>query len=289
MEMQKVEKIRNGKIRDVYDVGENLLVVFLDRVSTLNFVFPETIPKKGIVSNKLTAFWYNYTKDIIPNYMISIAQSEMPKQFQTEEYKGRCMLVKKNVKPLPVGGVVRGYATGYSWEKYKKTRYVSEIQRPNLKESEKFSEPVYMPTTRIAECRDNHITYDQSIERIGENLAKKIKVFSLELYEKCYKYAITKGIIIADTKFKFGIDEKGKLMLIEGLITPDNSRFWLESEYKAGKVQKASLDKQNLLDVIKKCGWKPHAPTPTLSPELINMTSKNYVKVFERLTGTKLL
>lgn len=289
MEMQTVERIRNGKIRDIYDVGENLLVVFSDRVSTLNVVLSETIPKKGIVSNKLTAFWYNYTKDIIPNYMISIDQTEMPKQFQTKEYQGRCMLVKKNVTPLLVGGVVRGYATGYSWENYKKTGYVSGIQLPDLKESEKFSEPVYMPTTRIAEDRDNHISYDQSIERVGENLAKQIKCFSLELYKKCYKYAITKGIIIADTKFKFGIDEKGKLVLIDGLLTPDNSRFWLKSEYKAGEVQEASLDKQNLLSTLKKSGWKPHASIPELTQELINKNAKNYVKVFELLTGTKLL
>lgn len=288
METQTVEKIRNGKIRDVYDVGENLLLVFLDRVSTLNFVFSEIIPNKGIVSNKLTAFWYNYTKDIIPNYMISIDQAEMPKQFQTKEYKGRCMLVKKNVITLPVGGVVRGYATGYSWENYKKTGYVSGIRFPDLKESDKFPEPIYMPTTRIAEDRDNHISYDQSIERIGENLAKQIKTFSLELYEKCYKYAITKGIIIADTKFRFGMDEDGKLVLVDGLLTPDNSRFWLESEYKAGEVQKASFDKQNLLATLKAGGWKPHAPTPAFTRELIDRTAKNYINVFERLTGTKL-
>lgn len=212
----EMKKVKDGKIRDIYDLGDKAIYVYFDKIATSNIVFSETIPDKGKVSNKLTAFWYNYTKGCINNPMISINNADMPEEFQTKEYEGRTMLVERGIQTLPVGGCVRGYATGYIWQN---KLNIPEIR--DLKEAEKLSCPWYTPTTRGTMYRGKRINIDQSVERIGFELTRKIQEKSIELYNMCSEYAMTKGIIIADTKFKFGINKNENLVLVDQVVTPD--------------------------------------------------------------------
>lgn len=281
-----MKQIGKGKVRDIYDVGDKLVLVTSDRVSAFDVVLPNTVPHKGAVLNRLSAFWFDFTKDIIPNHMISIDNADMPEEFQSEEFKGCCMLVKK-LKMLPVECIVRGYITGSGWDSYQKNGAVCGIQLPKeLRESEKLPIPIYTPTTKATEGHDEHISFDQTVNLIGEELATQLRDKSIEIYSKCAEYARTKGIIIADTKFEFGVDENGMLVLADEVLTPDSSRFWPAGEYEVGKSQK-SYDKQYLRDWLKNSGWDKIPPAPTVPEDVIEVTSKKYVEAFETLTGTK--
>lgn len=276
-------QIGNGKVRDIFDLGDQLVIVTSDRISAFDVVLPTTVPYKGIILNQLSAFWFNFTKDIIPNHMISINNADMPKEFQSAEFKGCCMLVKK-LTMLPVECIVRGYITGSGWESYKKTGSVCGIPLPEgLKESEKLPTPIYTPTTKAAEGHDEHISFEQTVEFIGEELANQIKEKSLEIYSRCAEYARTKGIIIADTKFEFGVDENGTLMLADEVLTPDSSRFWDVAEYEVGKSQK-SYDKQYLRDWLKDSGWDKNPLSPPIPSEVIDITLKKYNNAYSALT-----
>lgn len=279
-------QIGNGKVRSIYDVGnDKLVLVTSDRISAFDVVLPNTVPYKGIILNELSAFWFNFTKDIIPNHMISIINADMPKEFQTSEFEGRCMLVKK-LTMLPVECIVRGYITGSGWESYKKTGSVCGIQLPEgLKESEKLPTPIYTPTTKATEGHDEHISFDQTIELIGKELATQLKEKSLEVYSKCAEYARTKGIIIADTKFEFGVDENGTLVLADEVLTPDSSRFWDAAEYEVGKSQK-SYDKQYLRDWLKESGWDKNPPAPHIPSEVMEITSDKYITAYSTLANS---
>lgn len=278
-----MKKIKSGKTREIYDLGEELLIVFLDKISTLDFVFTEIIPQKGIISNKLTEFWYKKTESIIPNYMISTKDVDMPKEFRQERYIGRCMVVKKNITVIPVGGCVRGYATGYVWDA-RNNGSIFGLEIPKgMEESEKFPSPIYTGTTRNTAYHDKRISFEQTVERVGLQLANQIRSKSLELYAFCSEYALKKGVIIADTKFKFGIDSNNKLVLIDQVITPDTSRFWLKENYITGKPQVCSYDKQELLEELKRIGWRPHSPMPKLTQKEIKDVSAKYNKIYELL------
>ena len=281
-----MRQIGKGKVRDIYDVGSQLVLVTSDRVSAFDVVLPNKVPNKGAVLNKVSAFWFDFTKDIIPNHMISVDNEDMPVEFQSEEFKGRCMLVKK-LKMLPVECIVRGYITGSGWESYQETGSVCGIKLPEgLLESEKLPTPIYTPTTKATEGHDEHISFEQTVELIGEEMATQLRDKSIEIYSMCAEYARTKGIIIADTKFEFGVDENGTLVLADEVLTPDSSRFWPADEYVVGKSQK-SYDKQYLRDWLKKSGWDKNPPAPTLPDDVISVTSGKYVEAFETLTGTK--
>ena len=274
----EMKKVKDGKIRDIYDLGDKAIYVYFDKIATSNIVFSEIIPDKGKVSNKLTAFWYNYTKGCINNPMISINNADMPEEFQAKEYEGRTMLVERGIETLPVGGCVRGYATGYIWQN---KLNIPEIR--DLKESEKLSCPWYTPTTRGTMYRGKRINIDQSVERIGFELTRKIQEKSIELYNMCSEYAMTKGIIIADTKFKFGINKNGNLVLVDQVVTPDTSRFWLEENYKIGRPQ-TTYDKQLLVEELTKLGWNQHAPMPIISKEMTIDGTQKEVGVTEEFT-----
>lgn len=278
----EMKKVKDGKIRDIYDLGDKAIYVYFDKIATSNIVFSETIPDKGKVSNKLTAFWYNYTKGCINNPMISINNADMPEEFQAKEYEGRTMLVERGIETLPVGGCVRGYATGYIWQN---KLNIPEIR--DLKESEKLSCPWYTPTTRGTMYRGKRINIDQSVERIGFELTRKIQEKSIELYNMCSEYAMTKGIIIADTKFKFGINKNENLVLVDQVVTPDTSRFWLEENYKIGRPQ-TTYDKQLLVEELTKLGWNQHAPMPSISKEMTIQLSKVYKEIYQKITGDKI-
>ena len=281
-----MKQIGKGKVRDIYDVGDKLVLVTSDRVSAFDVVLPNVVPHKGAVLNRVSAFWFDYTKNVIPNHMISIDNADMPEEFQTAEFEGRCMLVKK-LKMLPVECIVRGYITGSGWASYQRNGSVCGIKLPDgLQESEKLPVPIYTPTTKATEGHDEHISFEQTVELIGEDLAVQLRDKSIEIYSMCAEYARTKGIIIADTKFEFGVDENGILVLADEVLTPDSSRFWPADEYVVGKSQK-SYDKQYLRDWLKSSGWDKNPPAPTLPEDVISVTSGKYVEAFETLTGTK--
>lgn len=283
-----MKEVTKGKVRNIYDVEDDQLVlVTTDRISAFDVVLSDTIPYKGEVLNKLSAFWFNFTEEVISNHMISINNADMPEKFQNEKYAGRCMLVKK-LQMLPIECIVRGYITGSGWDSYQKSKSVCGIRLPNgLKESEKLPEPIYTPTTKAVEGHDEHISFEQTVDMVGVRYATQLKQKSIELYTMCAEYARQRGIIIADTKFEFGIDKDGVLVLADEVLTPDSSRFWPAYEYKVGRSQN-SFDKQFVRDWLKSIGWNKVPPAPELPIDIIAATSSKYLEAYEILTGKKL-
>ena len=280
-----MKQIGKGKVRDIYDLGNGTLVlVTSDRISAYDVVLPNTIPDKGVVLNQTSAFWFDYTKDIIPNHMISVNNADMPKEFQSKEFEGRCMLVKK-LQMIPFECIVRGYITGSGWEKYQQTGNICDIKLPDgLKESEKLSEPIFTPTTKSRKGHDIPLYFDQIVDFLGENLACELRDKSIEIYLKCAEYAKTKGIIIADTKFEFGLDNESNLIFADEALTPDSSRFWAADKYTVG-VAPESYDKQYLRDWLKSAGWDKTSPAPEIPEEVILKTSRKYIDAYETLVG----
>lgn len=281
-----MKQIGKGKVRDIYDVGDKLVLVTSDRISAFDAVLPSLVPHKGAVLTRLSAFWFGFTKEVIPNHLISINNNNMPKEFRSSEFAGRCMLVRK-LNMLPLECIVRGYITGSGWESYKKNGSVCGIHLPaGLQESERLSASIYTPTTKATEGHDEHISFEQTVELIGEKLATQIRDNSIEIYTMCAEYARTRGIIIADTKFEFGVDETGTLFLADEVLTPDSSRFWPVDEYEVGRSQK-SYDKQYLRDWLKSNGWGTCSVPAELPADVISITSGKYIEAYELLTGTK--
>ena len=249
--MQEFKPFKEGKVREVYDIGENLILVATDRISAFDHILKNKITDKGAILTQMSKFWFDYTKDIVKNHMVSVDVKDMPEFFQSEKYDGNSMLCKK-LEMLPIECIVRGYITGSGWESYKKNGTVCGISLPEgLKESEKLPEPIYTPSTK-AELgdHDENISFEQSVEVLeklypgkGRDYATQIKDCTIKLYKKCAEYALSKGIIIADTKFEFGLDENGNVVIGDEMLTPDSSRFWPLEGYEAGKSQ-PSYDKQ---------------------------------------------
>lgn len=285
-----IEKIGKGKVRDIYDVGNGqLLLATSNRVSAFDVVLPNDVPHKGEVLTQLSAFWFDYTKDIIPNHMISAAWKDMPVQLSCLNFGDNDGMLVKKLEMLPVECIVRGYITGSGWSSYQKTGKVCGIQLPEgLKESEKLPEPIYTPTTKAVEGHDEHMSFEETVELVGEDLAKQLRDKSIEIYKKCSEYALQRGIIIADTKFEFGVDENGVLTLADELLTPDSSRFWPADEYEVGRPQ-SSFDKQYLRDWLSNSGWNKEPPAPRLPKEVVKVTTDKYLEIYERLTGKKLI
>lgn len=280
----KLELINRGKIRDLYAVGENLLLVSTDRVSAFDIVMRDTIPGKGEILNKMSAYWFKKMEDIIGNHIISTSAAEFPPKcvpyFETLD--GRAMLVK-NARPLPVECVVRGYLAGSGWKDYRHNQSISGIRLPDgLKESGKLHQPIFTPTTKApAGDHDSPITMSEMKDLIGDELTNIIVEKSLAIYERAYQMALATGIIIADTKMEFGLYDN-QLIIIDELLTPDSSRFWPASEYEAGRTQK-SFDKQFLRDYLLSIHWNQKPPAPQLPPEIIEKTKNKYEEAFARL------
>jgi len=286
-----------GKVRDTYDLGDYLLLISTDRISAFDFVLPCGIPKKGQVLNQLSTFWFGLTKDIIRNHLIESVSDvrsldkyvPATSRFAYPAYlKGRSMVVKK-AKRLPVECVVRGYLSGSGWAEYQKSGTICGISiKKGLRESEELPTPLFTPTTKAETGHDEPIDMSEVSRLVGSNrLAEEIKDISLKIYSFARQYARERGIIIADTKFEFGLDG-GKLMLIDELLTPDSSRIWEVNLYKVGQSQ-PSYDKQPVRDWLVASGWNKQPPAPILPPEVIEMASQRYVKAYERLTGKKLV
>lgn len=282
-----MKKISSGKVREIYEVDDDkLLLVVSDRISAFDYILPAEIPNKGKVLNQISAFWFDFVKDIIPNHVISTDIKDFPEEFQTPEFEGRSMLVKK-LKMLPVECIVRGYITGSGWKSYKENGTVCGIQLPeNLQESEKLPEPIFTPSTK-AEIgdHDENISFEQVCKMIGEELAIKLRNKTLAVYSKCAEYAARRGVLIADTKFEFGLDENGELVLGDEVLTPDSSRFWPANDYVVGKSQK-SFDKQYMRDWIKSSGYDPETKAP-IPDEVITTTENKYIEAYELITGKK--
>jgi len=263
---------KKGKVRDIYDMGERLLIVSTDRISAFDVVLPNGIPRKGEALNRLSAYWFGETKDIVPNHIIEIVDP-------------RSVLVKKT-EPVKVEFVVRGYLYGAAWESYQNRKPICGVYLPkDLKKAEKLAEPILTPTTKAEIGHDMEMTNKQVVKKIGKDLAKEIGDICLKIYERTSKKAEANGIIVADTKMEFGLlgDE---LMLIDELLTPDSSRFWPKDKYEIGKDQ-PSFDKQYLRDYLMSIGWNRQPPAPELPEHVILETSKRYIEAYERLTGRK--
>ena len=275
-----MKKISSGKVREIYEVDDDkLLLVVSDRISAFDYI----LPNKGKILNQISAFWFDFIKDIIPNHVISTDLKDFPEEFQTEEFEGRSMLVKK-LKMIPVECIVRGYITGSGWKSYQADGTVCGITLPEgLQESEKLPEPIFTPTTKAAEGHDENISFEEVCQLIGEDLAKELRAKTIEIYSKCAEYAATKGVIIADTKFEFGVDENGTLVIGDEVLTPDSSRFWSANDYEVGRGQK-SFDKQYLRDWMKSTGYDPEAGIP-IPDEVINTTVNKYKEAYKILTG----
>jgi phosphoribosylaminoimidazole-succinocarboxamide synthase len=284
-----------GKVRDTYDLDNLLLIVATDRISAFDSVLPCGIPDKGLVLNQLSAFWFNKTKDLAPNHLIETVNdvhcldSYLPPEsrFPYPSYlNGRSMIVKK-AKRLPVECVVRGYLSGSAWAEYQERNIIFGESLPKgLKDSQELPQPLFTPTTKAETGHDQPLSMDEMKRLVGEAIAEEIKEKSLAIYNYARTYARARGIIIADTKMEFGLDN-GKLILIDELLTPDSSRFWNAELYKVGQSQ-PSYDKQPVRDWLVQSGWNKEPPAPMLPPEVIEATSKKYRQAYEKLTGRKL-
>ena len=276
-----------GKVRDIYDAGENLLMVATDRISAFDFILPDEIPFKGEVLNRISAFWFDKFADIVPNHLVSIDPADFPEEFA--EYRdylaGRAMLVKK-AQTIPIECIVRGYLTGSGKKTYDENGTVCGIQLPEgLTEASKLPEPLFTPSTK-AEIgdHDENISFERCREIVGEDIATQIRDLSLKIYKAAAEYAATRGIIIADTKFEFGVID-GKVTLIDECLTPDSSRFWPAASYEEGKIQ-SSYDKQFVRNWLK-ANWDMTGETPHLPAEVIDGTSERYREAFQIITGSQ--
>jgi len=279
---------RKGKVRDVYDLGDKLLIVSTDRISCFDVVLPCGIPYKGAVLTALSCFWFDFLKDIIPGHFITADVSKYPeelKQFE-KQLTGRSMLVVK-CKPLPVECIVRGYLSGSGWKEYQKAQSVCGIKLPaGLKESEKLPGIIFTPSTKADVGHDQNVSREYVEKIIGRDATDIISRASIAIYEKAADFALTKGIIIADTKFEFGLFN-GKVILIDEVMTPDSSRFWPLDTYEVGRGQ-ASFDKQFVRDYLEALDWDKAPPAPDLPGDIILKTSQKYLEVYEKLTGKEI-
>lgn len=284
-DFKDLKLFRRGKVRDVYDLGNELLIVSTDRISCFDVVLPSGIPYKGEVLTKISCFWFDFLKTILPNHLISTDIDTYP--HPVRKYKkllqGRSMLVVKT-NPLPIECVVRGYLSGSGWKEYLKTKSVCGIILPaGLKESDKLPEALFTPSTKADVGHDLNISQEYVENLVGKDITDKIKKASIQIYTQASDYALTKGIIIADTKFEFGM-HNNKIILIDEVLTPDSSRFWPKDQYKAGSGQ-PSFDKQFVRDYLEALDWDKSSPGPALPVEIIEKTSHKYLEAYKRLTG----
>ena len=288
--MTEFKPIKEGKVREIYDNGDSLIMVATDRISAFDVILKNKVTKKGTVLTQMSKFWFDYTKDLLPNHMLSVDVKDMPEFFRQPQFDGNSMLCRK-LTMLPIECIVRGYITGSGWESYKKTGEICGIKLPEgLQESQKLAEPIFTPSTK-AEIgdHDENISVEQSIEILeklypgrGKEYALKLHDYTIAIYKKCAAYALERGIIIADTKFEFGLDENGEVVLGDEMITPDCSRFWPLEGYKVGQGQ-PSYDKQFVRD------WLSANPDAgyELPQDVIDKTIGKYIEAYELLTGQK--
>jgi len=286
--IQSLPRIGRGKVRDIYAVGvDKMLIVTSDRLSAFDVVLSDPIPDKGRVLNEMANFWFARLGHVVPNQLTGIDPESVVSNSEKDQVRGRSVVVKK-LKPLPIEAVVRGYIIGSGWKDYQKTGKICGIELPKgLQQAEKLPQPIFTPATKAAEGHDENISFAEVEKLIGRELAAKVRDVSIRLYKEAADYAATRGIIIADTKFEFGQDDKGNLVLIDEVLTADSSRFWPADSYRVG-VSPPSFDKQYVRDYLETLNWDKTPPAPKLPADVIQKTSEKYREALQRLTGRKL-
>lgn len=287
-DFKNLKLMRRGKVRDVYDLGDKLLIVVTDRISAFDVIMKDPIPQKGVVLNTMASFWFDQTRHIIRNHVITTDVEKYPEPCKAyrDELQGRSMLVEK-AKSLPVECIVRGYISGSGWNEYQKTGAVCGVVLPQgLKESDKLPEPIFTPTTKAEQGHDQNITFDEMCKTIGKDVAEQVRATSIKIYQFAQTLAASKGIIIADTKMEFGIKD-GELILIDELLSPDSSRFWPADQYKPGDKQ-PSYDKQFLRDYLLAIKWDNNTAAPILPEDIIKKTGEKYREALRLITGINL-
>jgi len=292
LELKSLKLFKQGKVRNVYDLGEQLLIVATDRISCFDFILATPIPDKGKILTQISLFWFSFLKDTVENHLFSTSLEDLPEAVgDGDKLKGRFMITKK-CEVIPFECVVRGYLSGSGWKEYKAKQSVCGVELPaGLKESSKLVEPIFTPATKAETGHDENVNFDYMKNAIGDDLANKIRDTSIAIYNKAAEYAVSKGVIIADTKFEFGIyndTPKGMasptFILIDEVLTPDSSRFWPKDDYEPGRPQ-ASFDKQFVRDYLESSGWDKTPPVPTLPIEVVSRTQEKYKQVLKMLTG----
>jgi phosphoribosylaminoimidazole-succinocarboxamide synthase len=275
-----------GKVRDIYELGDKLLIVATDRLSAFDVVLPTPIPDKGRVLTQLSVFWFEKLADVVPHHVITATDFTGELAPYAESLRGRAMLVKRT-EPAPIECVVRGYITGSGWKDYQKTGKICGIPLPaGLRESDRLPEPIFTPSTKATTGHDENISFEETVERVGRKLAERLRDTSLEIYNRAVKHAEARGIILADTKFEFGL-QGDQLIWIDEALTPDSSRFWPVDQYQPGRSQ-PSFDKQYVRDYLEKIGWNKQPPAPALPPDVVAATTAKYREAYERITGHSL-
>ena len=288
LELPGVKKLKSGKVRDIFDLDDRLLFVASDRISAFDVIMPNGIPRKGEVLTQISYFWFAQTESFQQNHLISHTGDPLPASLQpfAGQLAGRSMVVKK-AKPLAIECVVRGYLAGSGWKEYRESQTVCGIKLPaGLKESSELPEPIFTPATKAETGHDENISFEQAAQIVGKQVADQVRGASLKIYNFARDYARKRGIIIADTKFEFGLLD-GQLLLIDEVLTPDSSRFWPAAEYQPGKGQ-PSFDKQFVRDYLETLDWDKTPPGPVLPAEVVTKTQGKYLEAYERLTGRKL-
>jgi phosphoribosylaminoimidazole-succinocarboxamide synthase len=275
-----------GKVRDIYDLGDKLLIVATDRLSAFDVILPTPIPDKGRVLTQLSLFWFNLLKDVIPNHVLSATDFPAPFDSHKDDLAGRSMVVRKT-QPLPIECVVRGYVSGSGWKDYRATGKICGIALPaDLRESDRLPEPLFTPSTKASTGHDENISFEQAASLVGKELAERVRAISLEIYRRASGYAEPRGVILADTKFEFGLLQND-LIWIDEALTPDSSRFWPAAQYQPGGPQ-PSFDKQFVRDYLERIQWPKTPPGPELPPEVVTATRAKYREAYRILVGREL-
>ncbi len=288
LELPGLTKLKSGKVREVFDLGDRLLFVASDRISAFDCIMPNGVPRKGEVLTQISHFWFDQTESLVPNHRLARAEDPLPTVLQpyADRLGRRSMLVRK-AQPLAIECVVRGYLAGSGWKEYQSSQTVCGIQLPpGLKESSELPEPIFTPATKAETGHDENIPFERAAEIVGPAIAGQARDLSLRIYKQAREYARTRGIIIADTKFEFGLAD-GQLILIDEVLTPDSSRFWPADQYQPGKGQ-PSFDKQFVRDYLETLDWNKTPPAPALPPEVVARTTAKYLEAYQRLTGKNL-
>jgi phosphoribosylaminoimidazole-succinocarboxamide synthase len=287
--LKSLKRIGKGKVRDIYAVdGDKMMILVSDRLSAFDVVLPDPIPDKGRVLTELANFWFSRLRHVVPNHLTGIDPESVVKgEEEKAQVRGRAIVVKK-LKPLPVEAVVRGYLIGSGWKDYQATGRICGIELPKgLKQAQKLPEPIFTPATKAESGHDENISFERMCEIVGKDVAQKVKDISIRLYKEASEFAATKGIIIADTKFEFGLNEKNEIVLIDEILTADSSRFWPADQYQVG-ISPPSYDKQFVRDYLETLDWNKTPPAPKLPAEVIEKTSAKYREALERIAGKRL-
>ncbi|MEE2839438.1 MAG: phosphoribosylaminoimidazolesuccinocarboxamide synthase [Acidobacteriota bacterium] len=288
LELPGIPKLNQGKVREIFSLEEDLLIVATDRISAFDVILPNAIPFKGNVLTQLSAFWFSQLDGIVENHLISVKTEEFPASLEPfrEILRSRSMRVRK-CEPLPIECVVRGYLAGSGWKEYRQSETICGIGLPSgLKESDELPEPIFTPSTKATSGHDENINFEQAVELVGSDIAQRVREFSLQIYNHARSYAIERGIIICDTKFEFGL-MGSDLLLIDEALTPDSSRFWPADQYQPGQAQ-PSFDKQFVRDYLETLDWDKKPPGPVLPDDVVEATSRRYLEAYALLTGEQL-